>query len=54
MWERADRRIEFMLSEPFDGKEVEIDCARCSAMLKYEDFCAEDNGDAYLYIDGHG
>jgi hypothetical protein len=54
MWERADRRIEFMLSEPFDGKEVEVDCPRCSAMLKYEDFCAEDNGDAYLYIDGQG
>lgn len=53
MWERADKRIEFMLSEPFDGKEVEYDCARCSAMLKYEDFCAEDNGNAYLYIDGH-
>ena len=53
MWERSAKRIEFFLTEPFEGKEVEVECKRCMAMEKYEDFCSEDNGDAYLYIDGH-
>jgi len=33
--------------------EVAEDCARCKAMEAYEDFCGQDNGDPFLYIDGH-
>lgn len=52
-YQRMAVRIVFMSIHPFEGVEVVEDCARCKAMEAYEDFCGQDNGDAYLYIDGH-
>lgn len=52
-YQRLAVRLVFMAIHPFEGVEVAEDCARCKAMEAYEDFCGQDNGDPFLYIDGH-